>query len=272
MLKTYHRRPPAQLQDVGGLTRTLALMRAQGGEMRAEIARLRNDLIKARHDLTEARNDLDAERGTELVEANGQLVLSALHAETIAETVSSELQELTRTSQRDALTDTPNRTLMLDRLQNAIVLARRRGTRAAVLFLDLDRFKEINDSLGHAAGDEVLQLVAKRLGSVLRDSDTVSRHSGDEFLVLLSEVAQASDAAVTAMKMLRAVAEPSLVTEHRLHLSASIGIAIYPDNGEDAPTLIARADAAMYRSKHVCSGGFAFYREEDASDAALVAN
>lgn len=223
--------------------------------MRAEIARLRKDLTAARH-------DLNAERGTELIEANGQLVLSALHAETIAETVSGELQELTRSSQRDALTDTPNRTLMIDRLQSAIVLARRRGTRAAVLFLDLDEFKQINDSLGHAAGDQVLQLVAKRLSSVLRDSDTVSRHSGDEFLVLLSEVAQASDAAVTAMKMLRALAKPSLVAEHMLHLSASVGIAIYPDNGEDAPTLITRADAAMYRSKQRGSGGFAFYREE----------
>ena len=264
-MKMDHRRPPADSREVNAVTRTLAVLRAQAAGLRAQIAVLRQELADAQHALA-------GNHGTELIEANSQLVVSALHAEMAAETASSELRELTRSSQRDALTDTPNRALMLDRLQRAVALARRRGTRAAVLFLDLDRFKQINDSLGHAAGDAVLQLVAKRLSSVLRDSDTVSRHSGDEFLVLLAEVAEASDAALAATKMLRALAEPTLVAEHMLHLSASVGIAIYPDNGTDALTLIMRADAAMYWSKQRGSGGFAFYREEAASDAALVEN
>jgi diguanylate cyclase (GGDEF)-like protein len=172
------------------------------------------------------------------------------------------MDQMARSSQRDALTDTPNRALMLDRLENAISLARRHVTRLAVMFLDLDQFKQINDSLGHAIGDQVLQQVARRLESIVRASDTVSRHGGDEFLVLIGEVSKASDAAVIAAKILAVLTAPCRVGDHLLRLSASLGIATYPDDGEDAASLISRADAAMYRSKRRRLGGFEFHREE----------
>jgi len=123
-----------------------------------------------------------------------------LQAESLAETAISDLDELSRSSQRDILTDIPNRVLMLERLESAIVAARRRKNRIAVLFLDLDHFKEINDTLGHAIGDKVLQLVARRLESAIRESDTASRYGGDEFLILLAEISQTADAEQIAEK------------------------------------------------------------------------
>jgi diguanylate cyclase (GGDEF)-like protein len=145
---------------------------------------------------------------------------------------------------------------MRDRLEQAFTLARRHGMRAAVLFVDLDGFKPINDELGHAAGDEVLQLLARRMESVVRALDTVSRHGGDEFLVLLAELTQASDAQGIAKKMLAALAEPFVVQSRRLRLTASIGIALFPDDGADVVELVEHADAAMYRVKHRGGGGF----------------
>ncbi|HEY9199593.1 MAG TPA: diguanylate cyclase [Gammaproteobacteria bacterium] len=205
-------------------------------------------------------------RADTLLEANQQLVLAALDAETIAETAVSNLSELARSSQRDVLTDTPNRAVMLDRLENAIAMAHRHRMRIAVLFVDLDDFKQINDRLGHAVGDAVLQLVAARLNEAVRDSDTVSRHGGDEFLVLLSEIAQPADAALIAEKILATLAEPNRVYDHVLPLSASIGIAIYPEHGEHAATLISQSDAAMYRAKRRGGGRFEFHSAELPSD------
>jgi diguanylate cyclase (GGDEF)-like protein len=118
-----------------------------------------------------------------------------------------------------------------------------------VLFLDLDGFKHINDSLGHPIGDKLLQPIAKRLANCVRGSDTVSRQGGDEFVVLLSEVEHSEDAAITAKKMLRAVAEPHSINQHELHVTTSIGVSIHPDDGMDAETLIKNADTAMYQAK-----------------------
>jgi diguanylate cyclase (GGDEF)-like protein len=248
--------------EVAEATRTLARLKDQANVLRAELATLRQNLA-------DARRGSGAIQNVELKEANQQLVLAALQAETTAEIAVADLGDLTRASQRDTLTDTPNRVLMLDRLENAIVMARRHGARIAVLFLDVDRFKPINDTLGHAAGDEVLQIIARRLESVVRDSDTVSRHGGDEFLVLLSEVLQPSDAALVASKIIAALAAPARVGDDDLRLSASIGIAIYPGDGEDAASLIDRADAAMYRCKRLGRGRFEFHREETVGDRAL---
>jgi diguanylate cyclase len=241
--------------DVGAAAQEVALLNKQADEIRAEI-------LRSRYELEQVQHEFGGTRAAQLVEANEQLVLAALQAETLAETATSHLDELARSSQRDALTDTPNRALMRDRLENAISLARRHVTRLAVLFLDLDQFKHINDTLGHAVGDQVLQLVARRLESVVRASDTVSRHGGDEFLVLIGEVSKASDAAVIAATILAVLTAPCQVGDHLLRLSASLGIATYPDDGEDAASLVSRADAAMYRSKRRRHGGFEFHRDE----------
>jgi diguanylate cyclase len=241
------------------VTRTLAQLDANVDERRAELMTLRRELA-------EVPRDFSASPATLLVEANQQLVLAAMLAAAIAESAVGNLDELARASQRDALTDTPNRALMLDRLETAIAMAKRHRTRIAVLFVDLDHFKQINDRLGHAGGDEVLQLAARRLEQAVRDSDTVSRHSGDEFLVLLSEVSQPADAALIAEKMLATLAASARVEGQMLSLSASIGIAIYPEDGEYAATLIGQADAAMYRAKRGGGQAFEFHRTRTTSD------
>jgi len=227
--------------------------------LRAQVAALRAQVTRLNEELALARGLLGAASNADLVEANGRLVISALHAEEAAESVSSELDELTRSSQRDALTGTPNRALLVDRLQGAMSQAKRHGNRAAVLFLDLDGFKPINDSYGHAAGDVVLCVVARRLEAALRESDTVSRHGGDEFVILLADVAQHEDARMAAQKILLAVAGPTRFGRLEQGLSCSIGVAIFPEHGQDPETLIARADAAMFRSKRRGPGGFAMH-------------
>lgn len=158
-------------------------------------------------------------------------------------------RQMSRLAQHDVLTGLPNRLLLNDRLTEAIALACRRRKALAVLFLDVDGFKAVNDSLGHAAGDLVLQSIAAQLGGLLRQSDTVSRYSGDEFVVVLSEIANAEDAAVVAKKLLQAVAGPHRINSQEVTVTASIGMAVYPDHGQDAATLIANADAAMYGAK-----------------------
>ena len=229
-------------------------------QLNQQAERLRTHLAKLRQNLAQVQRDCSESHAAQLQEANEKLVLAALQADTNAESAISDLDQLLRVSQRDALTGTPNRALILDRLDSAIAAARRHGTRIAVIFLDLDHFKPINDTLGHAGGDEVLQLVAQRLQSIVRDSDTVSRYGGDEFLVLLTEVSQASDAALLAGKMLAALAAPSHVADYLFQVSASVGITVYPEDGEDATTLINRADAAMYRAKRAGGGSFEFHR------------
>ncbi len=194
-----------------------------------------------------------------LVEANEQLVLSALRAQADAHAATQALQDLSRSAGLDALTSLPNRMLLLDRFTQAIAVARRHRGRVALLFLDLDNFKQINDTFGHAGGDQVLKQVAHCLASVVRDADTVSRHGGDEFVILLAEVAQPSDAGLTANKLLAAIAAPSRLGDRVLQISASVGISIYPEDGEDADTLIDRADRAMFQAKRQGLGSFAFH-------------
>ncbi|HEX7440183.1 MAG TPA: diguanylate cyclase, partial [Caldimonas sp.] len=209
----------------------------------------------------------------QLLEANEQLLLAALRAQTDAEaaadTAARTLDEVSRSAELDALTELPNRVRLLDRFAHAIAIAKRHKARLALLFLDLNNFKEINDTLGHATGDEVLKLVAQRLVSSVREADTVSRHGGDEFLILLTEVSQASDAVLIADKVVAALGVPTRVGEHVLRLAASIGISIYPDDGEDAATLIDRADAAMYGAKRRGLGSLVFQGEEPAGERSL---
>ena len=165
-------------------------------------------------------------------------------------------------AQHDALTQLPNRALFLDRLEHAIAGAVRHGTRVALLFLDLDRFKNINDSLGHQVGDRLLQAVARRLKSSLREVDTVARLGGDEFLILLPDLRSAQAAATVADKLLAVMARPFRVEEQELTVSPSIGISLYPHDGRDVPTLLKNADAAMYHAKNRGRNNYQFYRDD----------
>jgi diguanylate cyclase (GGDEF)-like protein/PAS domain S-box-containing protein len=165
-------------------------------------------------------------------------------------TVHDEAARVAHHARHDPLTDLPNRLLFADRITKAIALARRHGRQGAVLFLDLDHFKPINDSLGHPIGDQVLQSIARRILGCVRDSDTVSRRGGDEFVVLLHEIEHAAEAFLSAQRILHALSAPHGVAGRDLQVTASIGISIYPDHGWDAETLIARADTAMYQAKY----------------------
>ena len=176
--------------------------------------------------------------------------------------------KMSHLAQHDSLTNLPNRILFSDRLTEAIAAAHRYQRKLAVLFLDLDRFKHINDSLGHAIADRLLQSVALRLRACVRASDTVSRQGGDEFVILLAEVARAQDAAVSAEKILLAVRALHHIDQHDLHLTASIGIVTYPDDGTDAETLMKNADFAMYHAKNSGRNNYQFF-EPDMNERAV---
>jgi diguanylate cyclase (GGDEF)-like protein/PAS domain S-box-containing protein len=166
--------------------------------------------------------------------------------------VSAARAAITRMShlaQHDSLTDLPNRLLLNDRLTEAMGLALRYHRHLAVLYLDVDRFKHINDSLGHVIGDRLLQSIASRLLGCVRASDTVSRQGGDEFVILLPEVTNPQDAAACADKMLEVLRAPHRIDDHDLHVTASIGVVTYPEDGEDCETLLRHADFAMYDAK-----------------------
>jgi diguanylate cyclase (GGDEF)-like protein/PAS domain S-box-containing protein len=165
-------------------------------------------------------------------------------------------------AQHDSLTDLPNRILLKDRLTQSMSLAQRHRQKLAVLYLDVDRFKHINDSLGHGIGDRVLQSVAQRLLTCVRSSDTVSRHGGDEFVILLADAVHAQDAIVSVDKILLALAAPHHVEQHDLSITASIGIAIYPDDGTDAETLMKHADFAMLHAKDSGRNNYQFFKPE----------
>jgi diguanylate cyclase (GGDEF)-like protein/PAS domain S-box-containing protein len=191
----------------------------------------------------------------------GQVIGAVIVFKDVSEARAMSLQAV-YLAQHDFLTDLPNRMLLSDRLTQSIALARRHGQRLAVLFLDLDRFKHVNDSLGHAIGDTLLQSVARRLVSCVRTSDTVSRQGGDEFVVLLSEIESHDDAAASARKIVAALVAPHEVAHHQLHVTVTIGISIYPDDGCDAETLIKCADTAMYHAKERGRNSYQFFERE----------
>jgi diguanylate cyclase (GGDEF)-like protein/PAS domain S-box-containing protein len=170
--------------------------------------------------------------------------------------------QMTHSAQHDLVTNLPNRLLLNDRISQSISLARRQNRPIAVIFLDLDHFKYINDSLGHAIGDHLLQSVSKRLVASVRGSDTVSRQGGDEFVILLSEIAYPEDAATSANKILHSLSAPHSIEGQDLHIDGSIGISVYPEDGADAETLIKNADTAMYHVKENGRNNFQFFKAE----------
>ena len=170
--------------------------------------------------------------------------------------------KLAHQAQHDSLTGLPNRVLLAERLSRAIGLAKRHQHQVALIYLDLDAFKPINDSLGHAVGDALLKLVAGRLSECVRDTDTICRQGGDEFVVLLSEIEEPEDAARIAQKILSALAVPYRIDNHELHITTSIGISLYPNHGSDARTLLNNADTAMYHAKGSGSNHFQLFRAD----------
>ena len=168
-------------------------------------------------------------------------------------------RQMSRLAQHDPVTGLPNRLLLRDRLGTAMALAQRRRKRLAVGFLDLDGFKGVNDSLGHAAADQLLRSVAARLRGALRQSDTICRYGGDEFVILLPEIEHAFDVAGVGVKILLAMTPAHRIDDTEIVLTASLGVALYPDHGQTADELIANADAAMYSSKRAGPGRWSLF-------------
>ncbi|MDO8959740.1 MAG: sensor domain-containing diguanylate cyclase [Rhodocyclaceae bacterium] len=175
--------------------------------------------------------------------------------------VDAKTAEIRELAYRDSLTGLPNRRLLLDRLNHALAQARRHQRAMAVMFLDLDRFKQINDTLGHAAGDTLLKQIAGRLITCVREGDTVARPSGDEFVIVLDEITQAEDAALVAEKIIATCAAPALVAGQELTITTSIGIAVHPAGGaDDVDALMHKADAAMYQAKAAGRNRYGFFK------------
>jgi len=221
-----------------------ATLREKGLSLREEGAGLRE---KA---LGDARSK-EITTGTEaqLREANESLVIATVQAMTMTEAAKKTADQMAYMAEHDFLTGLPNRALLTDRLAQSLALAKRHDKKVALLFADLDHFKHVNDSLGHAVGDQLLQSVAKRMEACIRHSDTVSRPGGDEFVVLLTEVEELQDATLTAEKLIKAVTKPHRIDGHRLHVTLSVGISLFPDDGEDVETVLRNADTAMYHAK-----------------------
>lgn len=188
----------------------------------------------------------DLRRAMERLEADKQRILES-HA------------RIEILAHRDTLTQLPNRTLARDRLGQVMALARRNNTMAAVLYLDLDNFKTVNDSLGHAAGDDLLRQVAGRLQLAVRDSDTVSRQGGDEFLLLLGDVSDEEAITAAANKVMQQLVPPFTLNGMEVHVTASLGLAVFPRDGIDTDTLLKNADLAMYRAKEAGRNVFRFF-------------
>jgi diguanylate cyclase (GGDEF)-like protein len=200
-----------------------------------------------------------ADHAQQLQLANEHLVKSTIAAHELAEEIGRAKLQMAYLAQHDALTGLPNRILLNDRLTQAMALAQRQGKQLALMFLDLDRFKYINDSLGHSVGDQLLLSVAHHLTAAVRGSDTVCRQGGDEFVILLADVEHARDAALSAEKILTALTAPHRIDQLELHVTVSIGISIYPEDGQDVDSLIKSADTAMYHAKENGRNNFQFF-------------
>ena len=236
-------------QDMADQRQDTADLRQETADLRQEAADLRQEAADQSDQAARAKAELGVVTETQMREANERLVMATLRAQKMSEDAEGSAARMSFMAEHDFLTGLPNRSLLTARLEQSISLAQRHGKRVALLYMDLDHFKHINDSLGHAAGDQLLQSVARRLQGCVRLSDTICRQGGDEFVVLLAEVETVSDAALTAEKLIEAMVEPHLIGTHRLHITLSIGISIYPDDGKDVETVLSNADIAMYHAK-----------------------
>jgi len=235
-----------------------------------ELARIDEEAIKAQTALMRLKDALshaqkrlsETQRQCNLLDANEHLVVEIMRLHSDAETTAKALDEVVHFADLDELTNLPNRRRLLERIERAMAHSIRHDDGFALLFLDVNDFKCINDKLGHATGDLVLKKIAQCLTTAVRETDTVSRYGGDEFLILLSNVSRKSDAMAVADKILSAFDSPHPIGDHSLRLSASIGISVYPEDGTNAQTLIEQADAAMYETKRAGPGKFQFHGEQ----------
>lgn len=234
-------------------------LRGELAALKAQIVSARAELQRVLADLAEAQQQLDGHYMHQLLEANEQLVIDAVRSRDTAESTALLVAELTRSSELDALTSLPNRLLLIDRFSQSLTHAKRNDGRLALLFLDLDGFKQINDQWGHQVGDEVLRAVSSCLVGCVRQIDTVCRLGGDEFVVLLPEIADAADPGLVAQKLIDALSHVVEAGARPVKISASIGIAVYPDDAEVIEQLVDCADQAMYRSKRAGGGGYSFF-------------
>jgi diguanylate cyclase (GGDEF)-like protein len=212
--------------------------------------------------LNETAQDAAEQSDAQLKMVNEQLVISSIQLQIANEEIEQSKNEMRHLAQHDYLTDLPNRLQLYDRIAQAILQSKRHHNRLAVLFLDLDRFKLINDSFGHAIGDKLLQTVAQRLASVVRSSDTVSRQGGDEFVLLLSDVNQSDQLASKIDSIHDIVTAPYCIEGRHLNIGATIGISVFPDDGDDTETLLRNADAAMYAAKENGRNRYQFFKPE----------
>ncbi|MES2299130.1 MAG: EAL domain-containing protein [Pseudomonadota bacterium] len=194
-----------------------------------------------------------------LHERDGKLSGAVVVLHDASASQAATFKKMTYLAEHDFLTGLPNRLMLNDRIGQAISHCARSGTGLAVLFLDLDNFKHVNDSLGHAVGDKLLQSVAQRLGACIRQSDTVSRQGGDEFIIVTTDERHAQDAAQSARKVLTEIAAPHIIDGHHLQVTTSVGISVYPDDGNDADTLVKNADTAMYHAKSQGRDNYQFF-------------
>jgi diguanylate cyclase (GGDEF)-like protein len=183
----------------------------------------------------------------------------AAHTAKLADSLKAANDQLRSIALYDNLTGLPNRFLLDDRLEQAAFRAGRSDRSFALMFVDLDRFKPVNDSFGHRVGDELLKAVARRLKNCVRKADTVARTGGDEFVIVLSEIAQATDAAMISGKVLNELSRPFHVEGNQLEISCSIGISVFPDDGKDIATLMINADKAMYHAKKTGRSNYQFF-------------
>jgi diguanylate cyclase (GGDEF)-like protein/PAS domain S-box-containing protein len=196
-----------------------------------------------------------------LYDESNQLMSVLSLAQDVTARVNAE-ERLVHQATHDSLTGLPNRVMLQERLRQSIMRARRNSSRVAALFIDLDRFKDVNDSLGHRVGDELLRLMAIRLGRVLRETDFLVRLSGDEFMVVLEQITEIESAQLVAIKLIDELRAPSMIEGHEIYISGSVGISLFPDDADDGETLLRNADMAMYRAKERGKNTFQLFSRE----------
>jgi diguanylate cyclase len=249
-------------QDTADLRQDTADLRQDTADLRQATADIRQEAADQREEAAIVKAAFDDNANAQMVEANERLVSATKHAQTATKAAELATEQMSYMAEHDVLTGLPNRALLADRLALSIALARRHEKKVALMYLDLDHFKHVNDSLGHAVGDQLLQSVAKRMQTCIRLSDTVSRQGGDEFVVLLTEIDEVQDAVLTAEKVIETMTLPHVIGGNQLHVTFSIGISIFPDDALDVETMLRNADTAMYQAKKTGRNHYHLYHPE----------